>query len=309
LVIDPPSGAPTDTFAFELVDGPKDADFSLSCDGKDQSALLGSMISSNKATVEATEFRTRVSVPFDALLSACPLPTRMGVVASKGATKEAARTTYRPLPPECSFAPSTRKILLTGFEPFPADHTGDNVSERAVLGFNPGALENVSVMKLLLPVEYDTAASWVADVVQRCTPDVVVSFGQGRLGVDIETTAYNRKDTSDVPGGVPDNRGSIYGGESILPDGPEQYHTALPAETIVSDLVDLGFEASTSDDPGRYVCNNVFYTVMHTLRGTPGVGGFVHLPYMTRVDSTAQAKLDSIVKVAVQRALEERARH
>ena len=41
-----------------------------------------------------------------------------------------------------------------------------------------------------------------------------------------------------------------------------------------------GIPAEISQTAGTYVCNHVFYGLMHALRNVPAVrGGFVHIPY------------------------------
>jgi len=145
----------------------------------------------------------------------------------------------------------------------------------------------------------------VMDVMSRCRPDIVLSFGQGGLDVVVETTAYNLKDTASIAGGVPDNRGVIYAAEPIVPDGPALLHTRLDAEDLVDALRSLGVNARPGDNPGRYVCNNVFYTEMHALEPYPGlVGGFVHLPRVYEVDPETQQLLQTVVETAVSSALQ-----
>jgi pyroglutamyl-peptidase len=198
----------------------------------------------------------------------------------------------------------TTRVLLTGFEPFPAASNHDNSSEQAVSAFDPSAIPGISSMKLTLPVEFDTAPGIVSSAIERCAPDVVIGFGQGRSEVDLETTAYNLEDSSEVAGGVPDNRGHIPGGVSIVSGGPAELGTALPADTIRAALGAAGIAANLSDDPGRYVCNNVFYRIMTDSAGTNRVSGFVHLPYIHTVDDQDRAMLKAVVTEVVGRAVE-----
>ena len=306
LILSPASGelAAEALLQFELTDPPTGVSFHAQCDATDRSEALSTLLAAGTATQTTTDFRTLVTVPAAALLDGCALPTRLKVSAVTDSwVRETSRVTYREAPPACGFADTGVRVLLTGFEPFPADSSSDNVSERAVQGFDPGALADVTLMRLTLPVEYDTAAAWVNDVADRCQPDVLVGFGQGRSAVDLETTAYNVKDTSEVSGGVPDNRGVILGGEPIVAGGADEVQSGLPLERILDGLRAAGVEAGLSDDPGRYICNNVFYTMVRAAEGTPRVGGFVHLPRLYTVDEAAARQLQIVVETTVSEAV------
>jgi pyroglutamyl-peptidase len=289
---------------LELTDPPGGVSFRAACGETDRTDALAALLADGTATQTTTDFRTFVSVPAAALLDGCALPTRLKVSAVTDSwVRETSRVTYRAAPPACAFEGAGTRVLLTGFEPFPADSSSDNVSEQAVQGFDPGAVADVTLMRLTLPVEYDTAAAWVNDVVDRCQPDVLVGFGQGRTAVDLETTAYNVKDTSEVSGGVPDNRGVIMGGEPVVEGGPDEVSSGLPLQRILDGLRNAGVEAGMSDDPGRYICNNVFYTMVRAAEGTPRVGGFVHLPRMVTVDEAAARQLQIVVETTVSEAV------
>ena len=168
------------------------------------------------------------------------------------------------------------------------------------MGFDAAPLgPSVSVMRAILPVEWETAAQQIDDLIQRCQPDVVIGFGQGRNQVEPETIAYNLMDASDISGGVPDNRGVVRDGVPVVDGGPAQYQTGLPAQAIVNALTAAGIGADTSTDPGRYVCNNLFYGIMHRVQGTAIRGGFIHLPVMGKVDAEDRRKLQAVVETAV----------
>ena len=64
-------------------------------------------------------------------------------------------------------------------------------------------------------------------------------------------------------------------GGKILENGEERLETEVDVEAIVSRLKREGIEASLSLDPGRYVCNNVYYTALAIL---PIPSLFVHFP-------------------------------
>jgi len=49
---------------------------------------------------------------------------------------------------------------------------------------------------------------------------------------------------------------------------------------MLTELRSAGIPAEISQTAGTYVCNHVFYGLMHALHSRPGVrGGFIHIPY------------------------------
>jgi pyroglutamyl-peptidase len=304
VIVSPPSGvlAEDDTIAMEAVDAPAGASLRVRCGEIDRTEALAG------ADRFDGEFRTVVSVPAATLLDGCELPARLRVDVVTGTwTRSTSRTTYYAEPPPCAFDPNAAtRVLLTGFEPFPADSSRDNSSERAVSDFDATSLPGASVMHVILPVEWEAAAALAGGVIERCDPDVVIGFGQGRSTVDVETTAYNRMDSSDIAGGAPDNRGVVRAGDPIAAGGPDELATGLPAAALVDALLDRGVDASESDDPGRYICNNLFYSIMRAVEGTDRVGGFVHLPYIARVDEDDRAMLQTVVATVLELAAGER---
>ncbi len=306
LILAPPSGVidAAATLSLEAHDPPNGFGFELKCDEMDLTDTLAGLVTAGTATQEDTEFRSTVSVPAADLLASCTAETRLRVSLVTGSwTRATSRLTRHAEEAPCTFSPDTTRVLLTGFEPFPADSTRDNSSEQAVLGFDPAGVTGVSVMRMILPVEFDTAAGMVQSAIARCNPDIVVGFGQGRSEVDLETTAYNKKDSSALAGGVPDNRGIIAGGETIVSDGSAELSSGLPLDAILTDLQNRGIASGLSDDPGRYICNNIFYRIMTETNGSSVHGGFVHLPRIANVTDADRQMLADVVQSVVQNTL------
>lgn len=255
-------------------------DLEVTANGTDVSARL------TQARVETSTFRRLVHVSVGTLVGDI---TGDVVELMVRAGDDHARMQVRRGAPPCSFQgdPTGTKLLATGFQPFPADASHDNISRVALAAVRPEMLPGVQLMRLTLPVEYDQAAAEVASAIARCQPDVVVSFGQGDDAIHLEQTAYNLKDTSEVAGGVPDNRGLIAAAEPIVDGGDATRATRLPLDAMERALVDAGESPVRSDDPGRYICNNVFFT---ELGATDRPAGFVHLPYTTDFPDDVKAR-------------------
>ena len=65
--------------------------------------------------------------------------------------------------------------------------------------------------------------------------------------------------------------------------GPDAYFATLPVKAMVQAMQEAGVPAEVSYTAGTYVCNDVMYSLLHTLATRhPGVrGGFLHVPYAT----------------------------
>ena len=67
---------------------------------------------------------------------------------------------------------------------------------------------------------------------------------------------------------------------AVLLVGCSQAAPPPTPERVAQALQRAGIPAEVSQTAGTYVCNHVFYGLMHALRGKRAVrGGFVHIPY------------------------------
>jgi pyroglutamyl-peptidase len=304
LVVSPGSGVAgdADVLTFEL---PKSKKLDkLEADGVDVLPKLNELIAAHKATKTSTTFRTLIEVKAGDLL-----PARADVSELRvNAGSDAARVQLRRAVAACNFEGDATgmKVLVTGFQPFPADGWHENVSGVAVTAMNPAELHGAQVMRLVLPVEYDRAAAAIAEVLERCAPDVVISFGQGGGEIALEHVAYNLQDTGEISGGVPDNRGVIRAAVSIDEAAPPTRDTLLPLPEIRKAIEALGETPADSTDPGRYICNNVMFVDIGMMAPRGGRGGFIHLPYTTQFDDAVRARYGKVVEAAIQATVDAR---
>lgn len=298
LVVTPGSGvyADSDTLAFEVPQGRKLE--RLDVDGTDALPRLEQLLAQGKATRETTAFRTLITAQVGDLV-----PARADVAELQVRTNaHASRVQLRKAVAPCTFEgdPNGKKVFITGFQPFPADGWHENVSAVAVTAMNPANLHDAQVMRLVLPVEYDLAPAAIVEVVERCQPDIVISFGQGGGFIALEKVAYNLQDTGEISGGVPDNRGVIRAAVEIDESAPATRATRLPLEAIEDALQAIGESPAMSTDPGRYICNNTMFLNI----GTGKRAGFIHLPYTTQFDDAVRARFAKVVEAAVQAAVD-----
>ena len=169
----------------------------------------------------------------------------------------------------------TRTVLLTGFEPFNKETI--NPAWEAVRALAGWAGEGFVVEVRQLPCVFGQAQEVLKDAIGSLQPDVVIAVGQagGRVDLSVERVAIN---VDDAP--IPDNAQMQLVDEPIVADGPAAYFSTLPIKAIVRSLRDAGLPASVSQTAGTFVCNHVFYGLMHHTAGSGIKAGFIHIPYL-----------------------------
>jgi pyroglutamyl-peptidase len=121
---------------------------------------------------------------------------------------------------------------------------------------------------------------WTRSVPHWCDGGrrLVLALGQagGRSDFSVQRIAINVDDAR-----IPCNAGRRPIDEPVVRAGPAAHFATLPIKAIVAALREAGLPAAVSQSAGTYVCNHVFYGLMHALRRRPGVrAGFMHLPLL-----------------------------
>jgi pyroglutamyl-peptidase len=169
----------------------------------------------------------------------------------------------------------TITVLLTGFEPFNQESINPAwEAVRALAGWRgPGFV----VEARLLPCVFGQANRAMRDALEELAPQVVIAVGQagGRTDISLERVAIN---VDDAP--IADNDGRQLVDQPIEADGPVGYFSTLPIKSIVRALRQAQLPASVSQTAGTFVCNHVFYGLLHACAGTPVRAGFIHIPYL-----------------------------
>jgi pyroglutamyl-peptidase len=167
------------------------------------------------------------------------------------------------------------KILLTGFEPF-----GDSPlnPSQMLVDSAPDILSNkAEIVRAILPVDKDGGPAALLAALEEHQPEAVLCFGlaAGRPQISLERVAINLMDYR-----LPDNAGTTVQDTPIDPEGPAAYFSTLPLRAMLAALRAADIPAALSLSAGAYLCNQVFYTLMHTLaaRGQSIPAGFIHLP-------------------------------
>ncbi|MGI8484546.1 MAG: pyroglutamyl-peptidase I [Thermomicrobiales bacterium] len=167
-------------------------------------------------------------------------------------------------------------ILLTGFEPFCESTTNPSwqALERAAARW-PGP-ETLHIAEL--PVVFGECAEAIHTLIRHHRPDLVIAVGQagGRAQITPERIAINVDDAR-----IPDNAGAQPIDVPIVVDGPAAYFSTLPIKAAVEAMRQRDIPAAVSNSAGTYVCNHIFYAIMHEFAcDFPATrGGFVHVPF------------------------------
>jgi pyroglutamyl-peptidase len=168
------------------------------------------------------------------------------------------------------------RVLLTGFEPFGGSDVNPSWQAAEAIAAEPPS--GVSVEAVRLACVFDSALKELRAAVAAADPHLVLCLGQagGRHGLSVERVAVNLDDTR-----VPDNAGRQPVDRPVVPGGPVAYFAALPVKACVAAARAAGVPADVSQTAGTYLCNHVFYGLMHLIATErPALrGGFVHVPF------------------------------
>jgi len=187
------------------------------------------------------------------------------------------------------------KALVTGFEAFAGDRVNPSFEALRLL---PARLGELEIATRSLPVIYGQALPALRSAIAATAPDIVLSVGLagGRSELSLERVAINIDDAR-----IPDNGGNQPIDRPVVAGGPTAYFATLPIKAAVAALREAGLPAAVSNSAGTFLCNHVFYGLMHEAAAGGGGfrGGFLHLPYLpsqaARVRGAPSMALEQIV--------------
>lgn len=207
---------------------------------------------------------------------------------------------------------------VTGFGSF-----GDiqaNPTEELAQWFPSTSSTGITYLSSTIMVSRDHVDAWMRDTFETIVDEITslrletgeeqsvyfIHLGVSETLVDgfaLEQYAYNECDFR-----IPDVMGMQPKEEPISGDCERgsRLETGLPVHTVAHDVASTGYTVSVSDDPGRYVCNYVYYRSLVGCRekATPGVtlqSLFVHVPLEDRVPlDTQKTFLVSLIRHLVE---------
>ena len=173
---------------------------------------------------------------------------------------------------------SAAPLLLTGFDPFGGSTL--NPSWLVARALHGQRIAGHAVVAEQLPTVFGAAQAQLHALLQAHRPALVLCLGQagGRAALSIERIAINVADAR-----IPDNQGAQPLDAPVAPDGPAAYFASLPVKALRRAVQQAGLPCEVSQTAGTFVCNAVFYGLMHQLSAgaVPGArGGFVHVPWL-----------------------------
>lgn len=184
-------------------------------------------------------------------------------------------------------------MLVTGFDPFGGDSV--NPSWLAAQALHGRQVAGHRIVAAQLPCVFDESLRVLRALLARHDPELVVCLGQagGRAALSLERVAINVNDAR-----IPDNASQQPVDTPVDGAGPAAYFTTLPIKSMMLAMRDAGVAVDVSQTAGTFVCNHVFYGLMHALAG-PELkatrGGFIHVPWLPE-QGTPSMSLEGMVK-------------
>ena len=173
-------------------------------------------------------------------------------------------------------------VLVTAFGPFGGRTR--NASSLVLLELRKIIPE---IRTRILPVDAVLAPSLLRQAMLRIRPSALIMLGEagGSTTIRLEKRAWNEKDFN-----IPDIAGRMPKGIPIRAGAAGSMASTLPLSDIRTRLVRMGHGVAYSDDPGRYLCNQLFFSAMDFLEmnSIRIPAGFIHLP-LERDLPTAEA--------------------
>jgi pyroglutamyl-peptidase len=169
-------------------------------------------------------------------------------------------------------------VLVTGFDPF--GEAIVNPSWLAAQALHGRVIAGHRMVAALLPTCFGESVLRLDAALLRHAPRLVLCLGLagGRTALSLERVAINVDDAR-----IPDNAGAQPVDTPVVAGGPAAYFGTLPIKAMLQALLRAGVRAEVSQTAGTFVCNHVFYGLMHRLAQPrwQGVrGGLAHLPWL-----------------------------
>lgn len=185
-------------------------------------------------------------------------------------------------------------VLLTGFEPFGGEDV--NPSWLAARFLDGRQLAGHRIVAAQLPTVFGQSLQVLERLLEQHRPVLAICTGQagGRAALSLERVAINVDDAR-----IADNASAQPVDTPVIAAGPAAYFSKLPIKAMLAALEREGIRCEVSQTAGTFVCNHVFYGLMHMLATKPHLagmrGGLIHVPWLPQQGQPSMA-LDDIVR-------------
>lgn len=165
-------------------------------------------------------------------------------------------------------------ILLTGFSSFP----GAPLNPTKITLQHMRQSDKSLPQSVIFPVSYRIVDKYLDQVLNITRPDIILSFGLSYEadGFTFETTAYNETDREcgDINHIIPES--------SISGHSPPSLNTRIPFKKLYNLLQKSNIPSSVSTDPGRYLCNYLYFRIMEKYKDDQSKWCcFIHVPLLS----------------------------
>jgi pyroglutamyl-peptidase len=169
---------------------------------------------------------------------------------------------------------NSKKILLTGFEPFGGSTVNPSIS--ACRRLEGKRVDGFEIVVEEIPLRFHEIRSAIEEHIARLDPAAVICTGQSsRALISLERVAINVANAR-----IPYNCGTHPVDELLNGEGPAAYFSALPLMEILEAVKEAGVPVGISNSAGTFGCNQIFYHLMdyRSRLGLEIPAGFIHVP-------------------------------
>jgi len=173
-----------------------------------------------------------------------------------------------------------KNLLLTGFEPYAS--TPVNPAELVAKALDGSVIGPIKVLSTIVPNTFFKSIQHVKQMMLDTKADYVLMMGEftGRSMVTLERYAHRIIDSYRYQ--LQDNEGSNYSQKDTAENGPIAYQSHFPIKRMVNAIREQGIPADVSDTAGTFVCNHLFYGILHEIESNQlnVKAGWIHLPML-----------------------------
>ena len=186
-------------------------------------------------------------------------------------------------------------VLVTGYPKF--SNFNENVSEKIIQFMRNRDYGPFELHTLLLPVSEEGSNLTAKKIINGQKFDAIIHLGlsNSRDNISLERFAYNEYKMTEN-----DNSGRCITSGQIIQNDIEIYETTAPMNIINQKFLDQKY-VSWSDDPGRFICNETYFTTLSTVSNRsmgnqPIPTIFIHLPNEKKINFMTQLEVvESII--------------